>query len=171
MLSMDFFSQTEYHRELEVGRARPESLQWLKRALPVLAAWINPDTDTYAVRGQDTLTFGDQARWIQLKGALAKTAALQDEVAPAFDFAEVAQEYAEIVQLLSRAQPVLANVSVAPDASLTARQALRLGDTAAAIALLEAWLDDRSGYDEAVWPQVKAAMEENRLSDRKLFSE
>lgn len=171
MLSTDFFSQTEYHRELDGGRAKPEPLLWLKRALPVLAAWINPDTDTYWVRGQDTLTFGDQARWIQLKGALAKTAELHDEAAPSSDFAEVVKEYAEIVRLLSSPPPVLAGASASLNASPTARQALRLGDTTAAIALLEAWLDDTSGYDEAVWPQVKAAMEENRLADRKLFSE
>lgn len=29
-----------------------------------------------------------------------------------------------------------------------------------AIALIQKWLDDNSGYDEAVWPEIKKAMEE-----------
>lgn len=40
----------------------------------------------------------------------------------------------------------------------------------AAIRLLDRWLADDSGYDEDVWPRVKAALEENRLSERKRFS-
>lgn len=35
--------------------------------------------------------------------------------------------------------------------------------------LLSKWLADESGYDERAWPIVKAAIEENRLSDRKRF--
>lgn len=42
---------------------------------------------------------------------------------------------------------------------------------AAAIRLIESWLADESGYDEAVWPIVKAAIEDNRLSDRSRFGE
>ena len=38
-------------------------------------------------------------------------------------------------------------------------------------ALLAEWLADDSGYDEQAWPQVKAAIEENRLSERKRFAE
>lgn len=37
--------------------------------------------------------------------------------------------------------------------------------------LLQAWLDDESGYDEAVWPMVEQAIEKNRLSDRKRLCE
>lgn len=40
-----------------------------------------------------------------------------------------------------------------------------------AIGLLNAWLADESGYDERVWPIVKAGIEEHRLSDRKRFSD
>jgi len=38
-----------------------------------------------------------------------------------------------------------------------------------AIALLDEWLNDHSGYDAQVWPQLKQALDEDRLSDRKLF--
>jgi hypothetical protein len=41
----------------------------------------------------------------------------------------------------------------------------------AAIRLLQKWISDESGYDEAVWPRVKQAIEENRLSERKHFSD
>jgi hypothetical protein len=48
---------------------------------------------------------------------------------------------------------------------------LRLGDNAAARALLQQWMEDDSGYDEKVWPLVKEMIEENRLSERKRFAE
>lgn len=38
-----------------------------------------------------------------------------------------------------------------------------------AIALLDQWLSDDSGYDEETWPDLKEALEENRLSSRRLF--
>ena len=41
----------------------------------------------------------------------------------------------------------------------------------AAIAHLEAWLADDSGYDERVWPDVKEAIRANRLSERDPFHE
>ena len=41
----------------------------------------------------------------------------------------------------------------------------------AAIALIEGWLADESGYDEAVWPRLKARIEESRLSHRKRFAD
>lgn len=41
----------------------------------------------------------------------------------------------------------------------------------AAIALLDEWLADESGYDESHWLHLKASIEENRLSYRKRFSE
>ncbi len=37
--------------------------------------------------------------------------------------------------------------------------------------LLDTWLADESGYDERVWPQLKKAIEENRLSSRKRFDD
>jgi hypothetical protein len=40
-----------------------------------------------------------------------------------------------------------------------------------AIALLDSWLNDESGYDEENWPKLKAALEENRLSSRRLFDD
>jgi hypothetical protein len=38
-----------------------------------------------------------------------------------------------------------------------------------AIALLDEWLNDDSGYDAQTWPQLKKALDEDRLSDRRLF--
>ncbi len=40
-----------------------------------------------------------------------------------------------------------------------------------AIRLLESWLNDASGYDEQVWPVLKEAIEEDRLSHRKRFTD
>jgi hypothetical protein len=37
--------------------------------------------------------------------------------------------------------------------------------------LLESWMADTSGYDEATWPELREALEENRgASARRLFS-
>jgi hypothetical protein len=41
----------------------------------------------------------------------------------------------------------------------------------AAIKLLQEWANDESGYDEKIWPVVKKAIEENRLSIRKKFND
>ena len=38
-----------------------------------------------------------------------------------------------------------------------------------AIELLDEWLADESGYDEETWPELKAALERDRLSDHSLF--
>lgn len=37
------------------------------------------------------------------------------------------------------------------------------------VRLLEAWLADDSGYDEDAWPELKDALDRDRLSSRKLF--
>jgi hypothetical protein len=50
-------------------------------------------------------------------------------------------------------------------------EAARRAKNEAAIRLLDKWLADESGYDEDVWPRVKVAIEENRLSERKRFSD
>ena len=39
----------------------------------------------------------------------------------------------------------------------------------AVIRLLDEWMADESGYDEAVWQIVKQDLKENRLSDRRRF--
>lgn len=39
-----------------------------------------------------------------------------------------------------------------------------------AIALLDEWLDDQSGYDEEAWPELKSDLDKHRLSARKLFN-
>jgi hypothetical protein len=39
----------------------------------------------------------------------------------------------------------------------------------AAIRLLDEWMADESGYDEETWPKLQAALEEDRLSSRRLF--
>lgn len=36
-----------------------------------------------------------------------------------------------------------------------------------AIALVESWLADTSGYDKRVWPKLSRAINRNRLSSRK----
>jgi hypothetical protein len=38
-----------------------------------------------------------------------------------------------------------------------------------AIALLDEWLADESGYDEQTWPDLKAAIDRDRTSARRLF--
>jgi hypothetical protein len=38
-----------------------------------------------------------------------------------------------------------------------------------AIALLDEWLDDETGYDEETWPGLKAAIDRDRPSSRRLF--
>ena len=39
----------------------------------------------------------------------------------------------------------------------------------ALIQLVNSWLNDDSGYDERIWPALKKAIEEDRLSSRKRF--
>lgn len=39
----------------------------------------------------------------------------------------------------------------------------------AAARLLDEWMEDDSGYDEEAWPELKEALDRDRLSDRKLF--
>ncbi len=41
----------------------------------------------------------------------------------------------------------------------------------AALKLLDEWLKDESGYDEETWPELREALDRDRLSDRKLFDE
>jgi hypothetical protein len=42
-------------------------------------------------------------------------------------------------------------------------------DPAAAIELINRWLADESGYDEKTWSTLKKALDEDRISYRKLF--
>ena len=58
--------------------------------------------------------------------------------------------------------------NLAPRGETVASQKAR---NKAAIALLDKWLADESGYDERVWPRLKKAIEENRLSSRKRFDD
>jgi len=57
--------------------------------------------------------------------------------------------------------------------SVSARSEMDLAEQKArnqrVIQLLNSWLADESGYDEATWPKVKKALEENRLSRRRRF--
>ena len=41
----------------------------------------------------------------------------------------------------------------------------------AVVKLLNKWLQDESGYDEETWPELKEALDRDRLSERKLFNE
>lgn len=42
---------------------------------------------------------------------------------------------------------------------------------ALAIRLLDEWMADESGYDEEAWPELKAALDRDRLSSRRFFDE
>ena len=54
--------------------------------------------------------------------------------------------------------------------SVPAELPVKLPGSAAEIrAMLQEWLDDTSGYDEQVWPELKAALERNRTGTRRLF--
>jgi hypothetical protein len=55
------------------------------------------------------------------------------------------------------------------DARTATEAAAQRCKNAAARRLLQEWLADESGYDEAVWPKIKQLIEENRLSARKRF--
>lgn len=46
-------------------------------------------------------------------------------------------------------------------------------EVAKAIALFKSWLEDDSGYDEKVWPQLKKALnrERDRVGARRLFDD
>jgi hypothetical protein len=60
-----------------------------------------------------------------------------------------------------------------PHRAISLRKALAVQRTKnrVAISLLQNWLADESGYDEAVWPRVKRAIEEHRLSERPRFND
>jgi hypothetical protein len=62
-------------------------------------------------------------------------------------------------------------LTLRPEESSNAARAVQRAKNEAAIRLLQKWISDESGYDEAVWPRVKQAIEENRLSERKRFSD
>lgn len=53
----------------------------------------------------------------------------------------------------------------------SARHRIRPSRAAEAIALIDRWLNDESDYDETTWPELKAALDRDRPSDRKLFDE
>ncbi len=40
--------------------------------------------------------------------------------------------------------------------------AVSVGDPDAALRMLEEWMADESGYDEETWPELKAALDQNR---------
>ena len=45
----------------------------------------------------------------------------------------------------------------------------RAKDYLRASVLIQGWMADQSGYDERVWPELKASLDRNRDSQRKLF--
>lgn len=51
------------------------------------------------------------------------------------------------------------------------REQTRSARNAAVIALLEEWLADETGYDEATWPTLKEGIEQSRTSTRKRFND
>jgi hypothetical protein len=40
-----------------------------------------------------------------------------------------------------------------------------------AVCLIDEWLADASGYDEEVWPELKAGLQRERAGARSLFRE
>lgn len=48
-------------------------------------------------------------------------------------------------------------------------ESARSAETRRAVRLLESWLEDESGYDEAAWPELKKRLDEDRPSSRPLF--
>jgi len=38
-----------------------------------------------------------------------------------------------------------------------------------ALALIEKWAADESGYEEKTWPELQQSLDKDRLSDRPLF--
>jgi len=63
----------------------------------------------------------------------------------------------------------LAKTLVKKQGSRNQSLALQKSRNEAAIAFLERWAADDSGYDERVWRIVKKAIEENRPSSRRRF--
>ncbi len=61
--------------------------------------------------------------------------------------------------------------TAASDGSATQGHDDLMARNRAAIRLLDEWLADESGYDEETWPQLKAALQANRPSGRRLFSD
>lgn len=53
----------------------------------------------------------------------------------------------------------------------SARHLVRPPRVAEAIALINRWLNDKTDYDEKTWPELKAALDSDRPSERKLFEE
>ncbi len=60
---------------------------------------------------------------------------------------------------------------VEPTHGIESEGMARAAQNEAAVRLLHQWLADESGYDERVWPRLKEAIEEDRLSYRKRFSD
>ena len=51
------------------------------------------------------------------------------------------------------------------------RRCLQRAKNKSAVELLKGWMEDTSGYDEAMWPAVKKALTEHRSSQRKPFAD
>jgi hypothetical protein len=54
-----------------------------------------------------------------------------------------------------------------PEGALVRVELIEAGRVQSAIALLESWLEDESGYDEKTWPDLKSDLDKHRLSARK----
>lgn len=78
------------------------------------------------------------------------------------------------VQLKKRVRPRTPNTDQARITATLARLNRikpKSAKAARALALLQSWLADESGYDELVWPRLKKALEEERerAGARRLF--
>ncbi|TKB71961.1 MAG: hypothetical protein E8D45_11505 [Nitrospira sp.] len=108
----------------------------------------------------------DLAQLEEAKGTLAYVQSAAVTVAGSlWAFADVARsQEPRPVTGLSMYQPI---AHEAEREELTKKQG-RLRNVAR---LLDRWMADTSGYDEDTWPKLKKAMEEDRLSSRRLFDE
>ena len=73
------------------------------------------------------------------------------------------EEIASLALLQPMGEPSSPGVGARPSSEKT--------DVPAAITLLNRWLADESGYDEATWPELKENLEKDRLSSRSLFDD
>lgn len=53
-----------------------------------------------------------------------------------------------------------------PEGAEVRVELVRPGQPPSAIALLDKWLQDESGYDEETWPKLKSELDKHRLSAR-----
>jgi hypothetical protein len=112
---------------------------------PVRASW-SPET-----------TWSD--RYVQSSGVTISAIASAHAVFEAFLIDD-----SSVTSIPVRSIPIAQYVAVPEEAAISK-------PAAQAIALLDEWLADDSSYDEDTWPELKAALNQDRLSARRLFDD